>query len=395
MQKNWEGNTQKTLKCDDECARLERNRKIALALEIDPATHKDDHVPYSQDTLKLFQENSKWAQTQERLLRAFSNDDSEKRLRLKPMPPHQRAFLRSLAEDYGFDSESMDPEPHRHVAIFKTPRFVMAPMKTLSQCVEINIGATTATELQKRSAAAATASSNNIDTPFNSFLLGNPRFGLTVEELQSTLAPVLASRLNIPHALSINFLPSEEIVLKPTFNTDLTTSTLNAPTSPSIESLLRNQVSHLKSVTTSPPNQLATSLQLCHVDASFNVLRREVDASSAGGWSQVAAKAAWGHVPPRAPEPRRVGGGTVFTMLGKIGKGSEAAKKTKKAKVTEPVVEDWERAEEEEERMEETDKRRSSSPGDDTEDRVGGTTTGDDEEKGGVADAAIPSTIGQ
>jgi transcriptional repressor NF-X1 len=53
------------------------------------------------------------------------------------MQANQRAFLHSLAEDYGFDSESQDPEPHRHICIFKTPRFVSAPMKTLAQCVKI------------------------------------------------------------------------------------------------------------------------------------------------------------------------------------------------------------------------------------------------------------------
>ena len=59
------------------------------------------------------------------------------RLRFKPMQANQRAFIHALAEDYGLDSESQDPEPHRHVCIFKTPRFVSAPMKTLSQCVAI------------------------------------------------------------------------------------------------------------------------------------------------------------------------------------------------------------------------------------------------------------------
>ncbi|KAI4133307.1 MAG: hypothetical protein LQ347_002234, partial [Umbilicaria vellea] len=135
--KSSEGNGKKTLKCDEECARLERNRRLALALNIDPEAHKDDHIPYSAETLRMFQEHVKWAQTQEREFRVFAADEAERRLRFKPMPANQRAFIHALADDFGFDSESMDPEPHRHVAIFKTPKFVTAPMKTLAECVRI------------------------------------------------------------------------------------------------------------------------------------------------------------------------------------------------------------------------------------------------------------------
>lgn len=102
-----EGNSKKSLTCDDECARLARNQRLALALNIDPEAHKDDHIPYSSATLKLFRENVKWAQIQEREFRVFAADESEKRLRFKPMPAHQRQFLHLLSEDFGFDSESM------------------------------------------------------------------------------------------------------------------------------------------------------------------------------------------------------------------------------------------------------------------------------------------------
>ena len=105
--KTSEGNSKKTLSCDDECARLARNQRLALALNVDPEAHKDDHIPYSTETLKIFRESVKWAQTQEREFRVFAADDSEKRLRFKPMPDHQRRFLHLLSEDFGFDSESM------------------------------------------------------------------------------------------------------------------------------------------------------------------------------------------------------------------------------------------------------------------------------------------------
>lgn len=323
--KTSEGNSKKTLPCDDECARLARNQKLALALNIDPEAHKDDHVPYSADTLKMFRESSKWAQTQEREFRVFAADENEKRLRFKPMPPHQRAFIHSLSEDFGFDSESMDPEPHRHVAIFKTPRFVMAPMKTLAECVRIR---------QAEAALVATVEppkklqSNN--EPFNGFLLIQPRFAITIEELRRDLSSLLDSVAAL--AFDISFLPSEEIVIK------------CRPSSPSITISSDSIAATLRSIRPSilaqvAAKHLAHSTQLCALDSSLNILRREADdAASNGGWSQVAAKAA---APRMAPRQMAVGEKSVYTVLGS--KLREAKKKKEEEqKAKEAVVEDWE-----------------------------------------------------
>ncbi|KAH6651091.1 hypothetical protein F5144DRAFT_617760 [Chaetomium tenue] len=159
-----------TLACDDECRRLQRNRKLAQALDIDPSTHADEHIPYSDTSLRLFRENVSWAQTQERQLRVFAAAPEEKRIRFKPMPPHQRAFLHALAEDFGLDSESQDPGPHRHVCVFKTPRFVSAPGKTLGQCLQV---ADKAAKLRTGVSAITPKSSSSPrrqGPPFNAFL---------------------------------------------------------------------------------------------------------------------------------------------------------------------------------------------------------------------------------
>ncbi|KAK4136739.1 hypothetical protein BT67DRAFT_448052 [Trichocladium antarcticum] len=148
-----------TLKCDDECLRLQRNRQLAEALNIDPQTHTDDHIPYSDTTLKLFRTNVGWAQSQEREFRVFAAAPDEKRLRFKPMQSSQRAFLHALAEDFGMDSESQDPEPHRHVCIFKTPRFVSAPPKTLAQCLRVAQAAANLNAAAKNPAPSTPSSS--------------------------------------------------------------------------------------------------------------------------------------------------------------------------------------------------------------------------------------------
>ena len=338
--KSSEGNTKKSLDCDDECARLARNHKLALALNIDPEAHKDDHIPYSNETLKMFRENVKWAQTQEREIRVFAADETEKRLRFKPMPPHQRSFVHSLSEDFGFDSESMDPEPYRHVAIFKTPRFVMAPMKTLAECVRIRVSAE-ASSVPLAESAKKVQFTNEL---YNGFLLSSPRFGLTIEELRADCAANLDSTPGLTY--DISFLPSEEIVIKarPASSSTVITSSAIEATVKALKASLLTSISS---------KHLATSIQLCALDNSLNITRREMDdPANNGGWSQVAAKAA---APRWAPRQTAVGEKSVYTVLGsKLRDAKKKKEEMKKAKENEVVVDDWEeemRRQEEEENV--------------------------------------------
>jgi transcriptional repressor NF-X1 len=325
--KGSSGNSSKTLPCDEECLRLERNRKLQLAFNIDPDTHTDDHIPYSADTINMYLAQPTWCQAQEKLLRALAADPEEKRLRLKPMKSTQRAFLHTLCQDFGFDSESMDPEPHRHVAIFKTPRFVMAPMKTIGDCVRIKqmqqlIANPTAGPVESRKQK----SSNTIaGAPFNALLVTNVRFGLTTEELRAAIAPALSGE-----SLTVSFLPSEEVVLLD-------------PSSKLPASALEAHLTSLKPrISAALAAQSLGKVQLCVVDESLNVDRRESD-SLGGGWSQVAAKAA---APRRMLGQRQTfGQQSSFVVLG-------SSSRKKKAKEKEKVVEDWEAAEELEEEKE-------------------------------------------
>ncbi len=318
--KSNEGNIAKSLNCDDECARLERNRKLASALNINPNVHKDDHVPYSQETLSLFQDNPKWAQDQEREFRVFAIDEDEKRLRFKPMPANQRAFLHNLAEDFGFDSESMDPEPHRHVALFKTPRFVSAPTKTLKDCVKIrnNQKAAAATEAHSKTRAS------NINEPYNGFLLINARFGLTLDEIQTELASVQGPSPKLH--FHIRFLRGDEVALK---------ASIASQTERTIDMSLKNLKLPL---VRSLQNQGFGHLQLCRFDESLNILGRESDDADGGGWSQVAAKAV---APRSAPQTEAIGSRSSFAVLTSLNnrKKAEAERKAR-----ESVVDDWETA---------------------------------------------------
>ncbi|KAK0735003.1 hypothetical protein B0T26DRAFT_633635 [Lasiosphaeria miniovina] len=326
-----------SLKCDDECLRLQRNRLLADALKIDPETRTDDHIPYSDTTLKLFRDNNTWAQGQEREFRVFAGAADEKRLRFKPMPVNQRAFLHALAEDFGLDSESQDPEPHRHVCIFKTPRFVSAPRKTLAQCARIakTTAAVGAAVFSIKSAAAA-------DRPqtFNALLLKDPQFGLTIDELERALSADLAAAARSGPALtfSTSFLPSDEIIIKATplasaaavaASFDATPHSLEAVLT-SLKPAVAKAVSRLK---------FAKGVILCHADTSLNITRREDENSAnSGGWSSVVSRGGWrrgGAASDGAPAAVEQPTSRGFMALKKVGF------KQKKQVVEEEVEDDW------------------------------------------------------
>jgi transcriptional repressor NF-X1 len=259
----------------------------------------------------MFRENQKFCQTYEREFRVFAADNKEKRLRFKPMQATQRAFIHSLAEDFGLDSESQDPEPHRHVCIFKTPRFVSAPMKTLAQCVK-------AKPVAASEPAPASKGLVGSGEPFNAFLLSNPRFGLTIDELHADLVPDF-SAAGID--FDISFLPSGDIIVK----SRPSGSWLQKPESILIN-MKPNVTKRIKLM------DLASSATLCAVDRSLNVVRREDD-HAGGGWSQVAKGPSASRTVPQAS----VGVKSPFTVL-----GSKSVLKKKKEVVAE-AVDDWER----------------------------------------------------
>lgn len=310
---NDESASKKTLPCNDECLRLQRNQKLAAALNISPE-HTDDHIPYSSTTLDLFKDNVKWSQVQEREFRVFAADPTEKRLRFKPMSPQQRSFVHSLADDFGLDHESLDPEPHRHVAIFKTPRFVSAPMKTLSQSLKI------------RSAPEPSSIPPKVDIvkPFNALILSAPRFALTVDELRSELRADLATTPQL--TTNIAFLPSDEIVIYGSQNDQ--------------EISAQRLLAQLKQVVakTVSAKSLAGSVLLCRVDLSQNVISREDDGTQAGGWSQVVKGAALKKANPWAS----VGKKSAYTVLGSKAAAAKANQNWRRDE--EPVVDDWETA---------------------------------------------------
>lgn len=330
-----------SLKCDDECARLERNRNLAMALHISD-DHTDDHVPYSTATLNMYLEDVAWSHKQEEILRLFAADETQKRYRFKPMNRRQRNFLHSLAEDFGFDGESLDPEPHRHILLFKTPKFVAAPMKTLAQAARIkrpqlNVSAPIQSTTERKAA-------DEVKHDYNGLLLTKPKFALTEDELRPLV------RKSAPTTdFDIVFLSNEEAVaLLPSMSWDTPEQLVTLLTS--LQPALSSEVTK---------HGLAGSTVLCQFDLSGlepKVLQQQGKPSAGvtSGWSQVVAKKASN---ASAPVVQPVGQRPVYTVLGSRlaeskKKKQENEEKLRRKAQEQEVVEDWEKEIDQEENEE-------------------------------------------
>ncbi|KAJ5682161.1 hypothetical protein N7462_005326 [Penicillium macrosclerotiorum] len=138
------------LTCDDECARLERNRSLASALGIDinqsttVQTFTSSNLPYSTETLDQYIKlgstvSLSTLQAYESNMHALATDTSNRSFRFQPAKSTLRAFAHSLATDWGFVTESHDPEPHRHVFVLK-PLSWNAPVFGIGSGTSVGIG---------------------------------------------------------------------------------------------------------------------------------------------------------------------------------------------------------------------------------------------------------------
>jgi transcriptional repressor NF-X1 len=289
----------------------------------------------------MYLEDVAWAHKQEEALRLFAADDTLKRHRFKPMKPRQRAFIHSLAEDFGFDGESLDPEPHRHVLLFKTPKFVAAPMKTLAQAARIkrgqlNISAPTHSVPERKA--------DEVKHEYNGLLLTKPKFALTEDELRP-----LVKRASPATDFEVTFLPRDEgVALLPSMSWE---------TSEQLTTMLTSLQPNVAGEVIK--HGLAASVVLCQFDTSGLEPRvvQQQGKPSVGltdGWSQIAAKRM---VPMQAPQVKPVGQKPVYTVLGsrlaeaKRKKQENEGKLRKKAQEPD-VVEDWEKEVDQEESVE-------------------------------------------
>jgi transcriptional repressor NF-X1 len=245
------------LPCSDAC----RSRRLAMALDLDP--EREGMPTYSDETVAAYNRDPKWSSSIEQKLRTFAENSEQKRLQFTPMRAPLRELIHFLSADYGFDSESQDPEPYRSVVVRKPATVNPVPRKTLAEYVTSKGSTTTAAvavqQLRKVPRGQAV----------NAFVLRAVRVGLLSSELEKELSPTLKeSQLRF----DITWYGDEDVLLKPR------ASSLAID---QIEAELRNLSTKLKRVVAA--TGLASSTALSWVGQDGRIANSE---GAAGlGWS--------------------------------------------------------------------------------------------------------------
>lgn len=266
------------MECDDECARLERNKRFADAFNIDPTAVRDEHVPYSDEVLNLFKKNTTWAQEIEHDFRDFADAKDRISRTFEPMPAPKRQFVHVLAKDYGMFSQSLDFDPKRFVLLRKTERSVGSFSKSLSTCVQIR--AKQAAEEAAKPKPLLESEPLQPEEPFNALLLTQVNFGLTIDDIHKSLEPIVATQsFTISH---VEFLPGDEVLLRLMATYSASASGLEAVLSSLRDKLKPDCVD----------KKIADDIILAAASSSERVLRRERAAKpDPQGWSVVAGRA--------------------------------------------------------------------------------------------------------
>ncbi|KAM9501093.1 transcriptional repressor NF-X1 isoform 1-T1 [Clarias gariepinus] len=136
---------QARLECDQECATLERNRRLAEALQVDPTVDpfntKSTTCKYSdtlkEDARKDFKFVSEVEEEIKNLVELANKGKQPKKSHcFPPMKRDQRRIVHELAEVYGLESVSFDSEPKRNVVVTAVRGKSACPTSTLTALIE-------------------------------------------------------------------------------------------------------------------------------------------------------------------------------------------------------------------------------------------------------------------
>ncbi|KAF8979031.1 FKBP12-associated protein [Entomortierella lignicola] len=196
------------IKCNDFCLIVERNKRVALALDIDDTTNRGPRIPHFDDyVLDYASANMEFTLKIEKRLEEWVVDSTLQTLNLSPMKGHHRKFVHELASHYNVTSESVDVEPYRSVVIHRKLNTSIPDLLASQAC------------RQKRASSNSVGVSNggieqlrksNIKDPINAIYLHDLVFGLTRTELSARLASIFG---NIKYG--IRWLTDDDAVLVP------------------------------------------------------------------------------------------------------------------------------------------------------------------------------------
>lgn len=129
--------SQPQLECDDECRVIQRNRNLAQALSINPEEPRATMPVYTEFLRDYARKYLDFIQLVERqfaqLVEETRRHQVSKRCHsFKPMKKNERHVIHELAEYYGLETHSMDPEPNRNVVAYASYGVCKIPPVTLS-----------------------------------------------------------------------------------------------------------------------------------------------------------------------------------------------------------------------------------------------------------------------
>ncbi|XP_064614665.1 transcriptional repressor NF-X1-like [Liolophura sinensis] len=134
---------QRRLECDKECALMERNRRVALALEIrnPDLSSKLGNPAYSQFLKDFAKQSPQFVSSVEKNLSELvqSAKQSKQPFRRHGFPPMnmtQRRVIHELAEFYGCETESYDQEPKKNVVATASRDRCWLPSVTLTSLIQ-------------------------------------------------------------------------------------------------------------------------------------------------------------------------------------------------------------------------------------------------------------------
>ena len=185
-----------------------------MALQIDPERDASAQMGYSDATIEMYHEQSKqFTHTVEKSLRAFA-EAPQKRFAFQPMKNQLRHFIHSLAADFGLESESQDPEPHRSVVVMKGPKFTTAPKKTIAEFIRSSAKSSTlSTHTPMPTPTPMVGQLRKVSKQaVNAIVLEGIRVGLLMDELEKELKPILSTS-NLK--FNIHWTGDEEVILEP------------------------------------------------------------------------------------------------------------------------------------------------------------------------------------
>ncbi|KAL1006888.1 hypothetical protein UPYG_G00078520 [Umbra pygmaea] len=139
---------QTRLECDERCATLERNRRLAEALQIDlsvdpfnirsSSTYSDSLRGDARKDLKFVSEVEEKIKNLVEL--ACKGKQSKRSHCFPPMNREHRKIVHELSEAYNVESVSYDSEPKRNVVITAMKGKSVCPNSTLTSLIERDIG---------------------------------------------------------------------------------------------------------------------------------------------------------------------------------------------------------------------------------------------------------------